>query len=836
MDLLGLKDWREFYSQYLQLSGSGEELSAKCPFHDDQRASMSINIQTGLWYCHACGEGGTPQTFLEKYAHMSPEEARRHIFGEKSYGGQGRQRKGLTLAEYARLKKLPEEFLGKLGLKNGRYCVQIPYFDESGKVIATRQRYIGGGAGPKFTWIKGSKVHPYGLWRLEEARKAGYIVLVEGESDAQTLWYYGIPALGIPGASTFQPEWSQYLTGLKVYIHQEPDQGGETFVRKICEGLVQGRWEGEVYCFSLQGYKDPSDMHCARPAEFKQKWDMAFFSARLLDIRSLAVKPEEVIPGAPIQLRMPAGWRVTDKGVFMVKEEGLVCICPVPVLLTRRLRSVDTGEEKIELSFQRDGTWHQVTAQRSTVFQTRSITSLADRGLPVTSENAKLMVRFLGELEAENLELLPIAKSTDHMGWLGTKKFLPGLAEDVVLDVEGGSRAIAEAYHAAGDFETWKEGMRYVREHPIARFMLAASFAAPLLQLLGHRVFIIHAWGPSRGGKTAALKAALSVWGEPEDLIANFNTTRVGLERLAAFYSDLPLGIDERQVINDKQGFIESLVYLLGLGKGKARGAKQGGLQAFRTWRTIALTTGEEPLSGEATHTGVRTRTLELFGQPLPDENEARKIHQLVDTNYGFAGPEFIRRLLQELDNDRDMLKNDYEVLVSHLQEMAPENLGSHITATAVCCLGDFYSSQWIFGLDEDSALDGSLAMAETILSQLETAAEADLAERAWEFVVGWVAAYEEKFKERSSPPRYGFFEVDYGGGRVYVIPAILEKALKEEGYSPRRVLRDFAERGLIDTETKGGKKRYKVQKWWKGRPQMMIALRTTLPGDDKSD
>ena len=31
-----------------------------------------------------------------------------------------------------------------------------------------------------------------------------YIVLVEGESDAQTLWYNGVQALGVPRGEEFQ--------------------------------------------------------------------------------------------------------------------------------------------------------------------------------------------------------------------------------------------------------------------------------------------------------------------------------------------------------------------------------------------------------------------------------------------------------------------------------------------------------------------------------------------------------------------------------------------------------------------------------------------------------
>ena len=61
----------------------------------------------------------------------------------------------------------------------------------------------------------------------------GWVVLVEGESDAQTLWHDGIPALGIPGANTWKPEWVRYLKDLLVYVWQEPDAGGDGFAEGV---------------------------------------------------------------------------------------------------------------------------------------------------------------------------------------------------------------------------------------------------------------------------------------------------------------------------------------------------------------------------------------------------------------------------------------------------------------------------------------------------------------------------------------------------------------------------------------------------------------------------
>src|SRR5260370_8457949 len=82
-------------------------------------------------------------------------------------------------------------------------------------------------------WSKGDgKIVPYGLERLEEARKAGELVLVEGESDCWTLWYQGFPALGLPGAEMAGTLEESALAGVgQAYIVQEPDAAGAPFVK-----------------------------------------------------------------------------------------------------------------------------------------------------------------------------------------------------------------------------------------------------------------------------------------------------------------------------------------------------------------------------------------------------------------------------------------------------------------------------------------------------------------------------------------------------------------------------------------------------------------------------
>ena len=82
-------------------------------------------------------------------------------------------------------------------------------------------------------------------------------------------------------------------------------------------------------------------------------------------------------------------------------------------------------------------------------------------------------------------------------------------------------------------------------------------------------------------------------------LMGSFNSTAVGLERRAATLRNLPLGLDELQVLNERKLSPAQIVYSLGNGTGKTRGARNGKLQETPTWRNCIISTGEQPISSE---------------------------------------------------------------------------------------------------------------------------------------------------------------------------------------------------------------------------------------------
>jgi DNA-binding transcriptional ArsR family regulator len=195
--------------------------------------------------------------------------------------GDTRPEHGCTLKGYSEVKKLPESFLRGLGLKEITYsdkpAIRIPYPDEKGQEVAVRFRVSLDGS-EKFRWRSGDKPRPYGLRLLEEARKAGYVVLVEGESDCHTLWCHEIPALGIPGASNWRDEWATYLDGLeKVYVVIEPDQGGDTLREKLisCAPIRE-----RLHLLELGDHKDPSALHLTDPDRFMERFRVALEKAK----------------------------------------------------------------------------------------------------------------------------------------------------------------------------------------------------------------------------------------------------------------------------------------------------------------------------------------------------------------------------------------------------------------------------------------------------------------------------------------------------------------------------------------------------------------------------
>jgi hypothetical protein len=265
---------------------------ALCPAHDDTEPSLSVSEGEDGRALIKCFAGCTTERITyalglrmnDLFEHRNGSPARRTKPSGPPAQPPTRQHIPCTLQAYAEAKALPAEFLKRLGLSDitysGSSAVRIPYFDQDGEETAVRIRLAlqkHPDRDDRFRWRRGSKPTLSGLWRLPRIRNAGYVVLVEGESDCHTLWHHGIEGLGIPGASSWRDEWIPHLEGVpKVYAITEPDEGGAT----LWERLAASPLREKLHRVELVGAKDPSELHLQDPAQFKENLRAAFKWAR----------------------------------------------------------------------------------------------------------------------------------------------------------------------------------------------------------------------------------------------------------------------------------------------------------------------------------------------------------------------------------------------------------------------------------------------------------------------------------------------------------------------------------------------------------------------------
>ena len=247
--------------------------TALCPAHGDTRNSLSVaegDDGRVLLRCHAgCTFDDIVDALGVTAKSLFPQSKMGAAAGTNG-AATAPDAVGLTLADYATAKKLTMPFLSKLGIRQfhllGKPAIAMPYFDSDGKESAARFRLAMDKQSDRFRWRKGSKPSLYGLWQLSKFSDKKYIFIPEGESDSQTLWFHGIPALGLPGANSWKEEWADALVGFeRIYVPIEPDKGGEAVLRWLAKSKIRER----VRLVKLDAAKDVSELYLADPPGFR---------------------------------------------------------------------------------------------------------------------------------------------------------------------------------------------------------------------------------------------------------------------------------------------------------------------------------------------------------------------------------------------------------------------------------------------------------------------------------------------------------------------------------------------------------------------------------------
>ncbi len=509
------------------------------------------------------------------------------------------------------------------------------------------------------------------------------------------------------------------------------------------------------------------------------------------------------LPDCPLPGLRCFGWEVGPKGIKKIVGDDFGDACSHPLIITERLTNIDTCGERLKLAFYRDKQWKYLIVDKSTVASRTKIIELADSGIQVNSENAKLLIQYLHDLEAQNAYRIPRKRCVSRVGWAG-QEFVP-YVDDVQYDGDPKYASYFNAVSCAGDYEEWKRRAIEERERsPVARIALAASFASPLMWPLGAQVFFLHLWGGTEVGKTVCQMLAMSVWGNPDlgALLRSYNATYVAVERMAAFCHSIPLALDEQQTVRNNRYFnMDTLIYNLCEGQGKGRGTKSGAMENMSTWRLCVLSSGEGTLTSTKSGGGSKNRVLEIYCKEKIFRDAAGTA-EFVKENYGYAGKEYIARI-----SNPAVIKEAKERFTAYRKIIAAIGRGTdkQVAAAAMLAVGDAYASMFVFGLEKEEAESNAVAFCSQLSAYLTDPDEVSQVERAYKWINGWIAANPGKFRHKGNAGEYTIGngselwgkENDKRTGYI-IIANEFERGLEEAGYNADACVNGFIERGYI--------------------------------------
>lgn len=470
-----------------------------------------------------------------------------------------------------------------------------------------------------------------------------------------------------------------------------------------------------------------------------------------------------------------------------------VLACYHPILPVERLKNLETGEEQVKLAYKRNGRWEEIIVPKTMVTSANKIVSLSGRGISVTSENAKYLVRYLADVENANEDHIAVQYSTSKLGWI-RGGFLPYDTE-IVFDGDARFRQIAESVTQAGSRNKWFEhvsGLRRTGRMEV-KFMLAASFSSVLVQPLGGLPYFVDLWGETEGGKTVALMLAASIWADPDEnvYIKDYKGTEVGLEASCDLLNNLPLILDDTSKKNRKiEDNFEGLVYDLCSGKGKTRSNKELGLNRENHWKNCILTNGERPLTSYVTQGGAINRILELeAGQNIfPDVSETLNI---IKSSYGHAGREFVD-IIKEIGIDRIReIQQGFQRRLADDEKMQKQSLSLSIILTA-----DRLATDYLFKDGQNIDLDE----AREVLVDREDLSDN---ERCYQYVLDKVAMNPARFNDdNENLEKWGTIE----NGYAIIYTTAFTILCREGGFSRASFLSWAARKRLLQTESSGKK------------------------------
>ena len=483
-------------------------------------------------------------------------------------------------------------------------------------------------------------------------------------------------------------------------------------------------------------------------------------------------------------------WIASDDGIYQYNSNPKapdLLACYHPILPVERFKNLETGEEQIKLAYKRSGRWEEIIVPKTLITSANKIVALSARGVAVTSENARHLVRYLSDIENLNDESIKVQRSTSKLGWI-KEAFIPYNTE-IMFDGDNRFRDLFEAIQEHGSEEKWTGHIKELRASKRAevKFMLAASFASVLVGLLGALPFFVDLWGETEGGKTVSLMVAASVWADPGEsrYIGDFKTTDVALEAKADMLNHLPMILDDTSKTSSRiRDNFEGIVYDICSGKGKSRSNKELGINRENRWQNCILVNGERPLNSYVNQGGAINRILEIeCGEKIYDNPQ--QTANLLKQNYGFAGKAFVELIRKiGIEKIREMQKE------IQLQLFDDDKMQKQAISLSIVLVADKIITEQLFKDQQYLSVNEAKAV-------LVDRNELSDNERAYRYILDKVSMNDQRFDTDTKCEKWGMIE----NGYAIIYNSAFDDLCRMGGFSKKSFLSWADRKSLIQTQ-----------------------------------
>ena len=465
-----------------------------------------------------------------------------------------------------------------------------------------------------------------------------------------------------------------------------------------------------------------------------------------------------------------------------------------PFFVVEHFKNIDDQTEKYKLAiYNKFKGWDFIIASRYDLLDERKIVALSKYGLGVTSVIARDTVNYIGELIRLNVNNIPTTRIVNQLGWREnfTEFVYPPKGSDYIVET-GNDSELGLIYQTKGNRQLWLTHYDEIKNHKYARLAFASALAASFIEIINMRNMTLCVYGKSGGGKTAGIiKFPMSIHGNPK-YVPTFNSTFNSLERRAVTSNNLPFAVDELQNITSKFQLenIDKFAHIIGEGISKGRYDKNGEVEVLKHFSTIALITGEQPLTNFTSDQGKKRRTLEFHCKEVLPQDLAEKTHEFVTDNYGLIGREWIDFIKNHIND----IKSLYKFFRNKLKLKRPDAIVDHINFLSASYTADVFFNFYFRNMEFELVLEelNRDEQIHSILKELATEAETTNSEQAKDFIKEFIVSRKRHFAINGDnfvqDPIFGVIKKEY----IFIYPQQFRKELKRAGFSPEKTINEL--------------------------------------------